>query len=146
MGEIEKLSEIANTKKEAVKEAESKVKVQKETLKACSESITTKSKERGQLLKEASNGQLTLKELELKIGKIKKDSQDANNRVELMLEKYEWIQSEKQYFGQANTAYDFQSNDPKESAKKLSRLQEAKDKLGANVNMRAMNMLGKAEE
>merc|ERR1712147_435498 len=88
----------------------------------------------------------TLKKMELDIGKIKKESQDAINRVEHMLEKYEWIQSEQQYFGQANTAYDFTSSDPKESAKKLSRLQEAKEKLGANVNMRAMNMLGKAEE
>ena len=60
-----------------------------------------------------------------------------------MVDKYEWIESEKQYFGQADTAYDFQSNDPKESAKKLTRLQEAKEKLGANVNMRAMAMLGK---
>jgi len=144
--EINKLSEIAAVKKEAMKEAEKKVKEQKETLRKCNEDIAKKSKEKGQLLKELSNGQLTLKKMELDIGKIKKESQDAINRVEHMLEKYEWIQSEQQYFGQANTAYDFTSSDPKESAKKLSRLQEAKEKLGANVNMRAMNMLGKAEE
>lgn len=144
--EITRLTEIAASKKSAVKDAQEQVKRQKETLKACSESITAKSKEKGQLLKEASNGQLNMKEMEHKIVKIKKDSQDATNRVEHMIDKYEWIQSEKQYFGQANTAYDFQSNDPKESAKRLNRLQETKDKLGANVNMRAMNMLGKAEE
>ena len=63
-----------------------------------------------------------------------------------MLEKYEWIANEKQYFGQANTAYDFEANDPKEAAKQLSRLNEIKDKLSKSVNMRAMNMLGKAEE
>ena len=67
-------------------------------------------------------------------------------QVEHMLDKYEWIENEKQYFGQANTAYDFETNDPKESAKRLNRLQGIKDKLGANVNMRAMNMLGKTEE
>lgn len=63
-----------------------------------------------------------------------------------MLGKYEWIYSEQQYFGQANTAYDFKANDPKEASKRLSRLTETKDKLEKNVNMRAMNMLGKAEE
>lgn len=63
-----------------------------------------------------------------------------------MLDKYEWIRNEQQYFGQANTAYDFKANDPKEASKRLNRLNESKDKLGKNVNMRAMNMLGKAEE
>ena len=63
-----------------------------------------------------------------------------------MLEKYAWIQNEKQYFGQVNTAYDFSTNDFKEVAKRLNKLDETKNKLGKNVNMRAMNMLGKAEE
>ena len=63
-----------------------------------------------------------------------------------MLEKYDWIANEKQYFGQENTAYDFQANDPKDAAKQLTRLNETKEKLGKSVNMRAMNMLGKAEE
>ena len=59
--EIARLSEIATGKKEAAKEAEAKVKAQKESLKACSESITAKSREKGQLLKEANNSQLNLK-------------------------------------------------------------------------------------
>lgn len=63
-----------------------------------------------------------------------------------MLEKYEWISNEKHFFGQPNTAYDFAANDMKEVARRLSKLQETKEKLGKNVNMRAMNMLGKAEE
>ena len=63
-----------------------------------------------------------------------------------MLEKYEWITNEKQFFGQPNTAYDFAGNDMKEVSRRLSKLQETKEKLGKNVNMRAMNMLGKAEE
>ena len=63
-----------------------------------------------------------------------------------MLEKYEWISNERQFFGQPNTAYDFAANDMKEVSRRLSKLQETKEKLGKNVNMRAMNMLGKAEE
>ena len=63
-----------------------------------------------------------------------------------MLSKYEWIQNEKQFFGQPNTAYHFAANDMKEVAKRLTKLEETKDKLGKSVNMRAMNMLGKAEE
>ena len=63
-----------------------------------------------------------------------------------MLVKYDWISDERKYFGQANTAYDFKATDPKDAGKRIQKLQEVKDKLAKNVNMRAMNMLGKAEE
>jgi structural maintenance of chromosome 2 len=64
-----------------------------------------------------------------------------------MIAEYEWIDSERQFFGQPNTAYDFAAaKDMTEVARRLAKLQETKDKLSKNVNMRAMNMLGKAEE
>ena len=63
-----------------------------------------------------------------------------------MISEYQWIDSERQFFGKPNTAYDFGANDMKEVSRRLAKLQETKEKLGKNVNMRAMNMLGKAEE
>ena len=63
-----------------------------------------------------------------------------------MLAQHDWIATEKQYFGHTNTAYDFKATDPKEAARKLTKLEETRDKLSKNVNMRAMTMLGKAEE
>ena len=63
-----------------------------------------------------------------------------------MLQTYDWIADEKKYFGQPNTAYDFKATDPKEAGKRIQKLTETKDKLSKNVNMRAMNMLTKAEE
>jgi len=66
--------------------------------------------------------------------------------VESLLQSYDWIADEKKYFGQPNGAYDFKSNDPKEAERRIQKLQETKDKLSKSVNMRAMNMLGKAEE
>ena len=67
-------------------------------------------------------------------------------QVQQMLEEYDWIRDEKKMFGQANTPYDFTQNNPKEAAKRIQKLREIKEKLGKSVNMRAMNMLGKAEE
>lgn len=67
-------------------------------------------------------------------------------QVAKMLTDYEWISSEKHLFGQPNTAYDFKTNNPKEAGQRLQKLQEKKEKLGRNVNMRAMNMLSEAEE
>jgi len=67
-------------------------------------------------------------------------------QVDQMLLDHAWILEERKYFGQANTAYDFKANDPKQAARRIQKLQETKDKLSKSVNMRAMNMLGKAEE
>ena len=66
--------------------------------------------------------------------------------MEVLLQKYSWISEEKKYFGQANTAYDFAQQNPKEAGKRMEKLTETKDKLSKSVNMRAMSMLGKAEE
>lgn len=63
-----------------------------------------------------------------------------------MLNDYDWINAEKHLFGQPNSAYDFKTNNPKEAGQRLQKLQEVKEKLGRNVNMRAMNVLTEAEE
>ena len=43
-----------------------------------------------------------------------------------MLTKYEWIATDKQFFGQPNTAYDFEAADMKEVSRRLGRMQEQK--------------------
>lgn len=63
-----------------------------------------------------------------------------------MLEKYEWIPDERKFFGQPNSAYDFKATNPKEAERRIQKLEETKGKMEKTVNMRAMNMLGKAEE
>lgn len=63
-----------------------------------------------------------------------------------MLKDYDWINAEKHLFGLPNSAYDFKTNSPKEAGQRLQKLQEMKEKLGRNVNMRAMNVLTEAEE
>jgi len=64
----------------------------------------------------------------------------------LLVEKYDWIPEERQYFGRANSPYDFNVHDPKEAEKRINKLTENKDKLAKSVNMRAMNTLGSAED
>ena len=44
-----------------------------------------------------------------------------------MMAKYDWIATDRCYFGQPNTAYDFvASGDPREVSRKVARLQEQK--------------------
>ena len=43
-----------------------------------------------------------------------------------MLAKYDWIATDRQFFGQPNTAYDFAANNIKEVTRRLAKLQEQK--------------------
>lgn len=63
-----------------------------------------------------------------------------------MLLEHDWIHSERQFFGQPNTPYDFKTNNPREAGQRLKKLEETTTKLERNVNKRAMNMLNEAEE
>ncbi|KAG8454999.1 hypothetical protein GDO86_001281 [Hymenochirus boettgeri] len=138
-------SEVAKNK-ESVKKAQDELTKQKEIIMGHDKEIKSKSTEAGKLRENNNDYQLKIKELEHNISKHKKDSADATAKVAKMLNDYEWIASEKHLFGQANTAYDFKTNNPKEAGQRLQKLQEKKEKLGRNVNMRAMNMLTQAEE
>ncbi|XP_065904584.1 structural maintenance of chromosomes protein 2-like isoform X2 [Dysidea avara] len=87
-----------------------------------------------------------MKELDHQISKHHRDTKDAVHKVEVLSNQYEWINTDKQLFGQPNTAYDFSTTSSRDSADKLTRLQEQKDTLSKKVNMRAMTMFGRAEE
>ena len=43
-----------------------------------------------------------------------------------MLDKYEWIATDRQFFGQPNTAYDFNAYKIKDVVRRLEKLQEQK--------------------
>ena len=47
-------------------------------------------------------------------------------QVESMLAKHEWIATDRQFFGQPNTAYDFTAYKIKEVVRRLEKLQEQK--------------------
>uniref|UniRef100_A0A8C5FYJ2 Structural maintenance of chromosomes protein 2 n=1 Tax=Gouania willdenowi TaxID=441366 RepID=A0A8C5FYJ2_GOUWI len=102
-----------------------------------------KSKEANIIREQNNEVQLKIKEMEHNISKHCKDSQEAVTR---MLEEHDWIRSERQFFGQPNTSYDFKTNNPREAGQRLKKLEDTTTKLERNVNKRAMNMLNEAEE
>ncbi|KAM9449577.1 structural maintenance of chromosomes protein 2 [Clarias gariepinus] len=132
--------------KDAVRQAQEQLTQQKEVILAQEREIKGKSEEANRLREHNNDAQLKIKELEHNISKHKKDSADAAARVTRMLAENDWISSERHLFGQANSAYDFKVNNPKEAGQRLKRLEETKDKLERNINRRAMNMLSEAEE
>lgn len=64
----------------------------------------------------------------------------------MLLDKNRWIESQKKFFGVANSEYDFQSFNPKQSHAQIKELEEMKEKLAKNVNTRAQNMLASVED
>ncbi|CAN8010491.1 unnamed protein product [Ixodes pacificus] len=136
---------LANIK-EQVSKASADLKAQKEKLKAASREIGAKYTERDGLQKKADDLRLRIQQWEHDISKVQKEAEDARRKLEDLVKHYEWIPSEKQYFGQANTEYDFTVNNPVEAGRRIQKLSETKEKLGQNVNSRAQNQLLKAEE
>uniref|UniRef100_A0A6G1RN33 Structural maintenance of chromosomes protein n=1 Tax=Hypotaenidia okinawae TaxID=2861861 RepID=A0A6G1RN33_9GRUI len=132
--------------KESVEESQKKLNKQREVVALHDKAIKAKSEEIVKYREQNNELQLKIKELQHSISTHQQDTADAAAKANAMLKEYEWIASEKSLFGQPNTAYDFKNNNPKEAAQKLQKLQEKKERLGRNLNMRAMTMLSETEE
>lgn len=63
-----------------------------------------------------------------------------------MIKRYEWIETDRPFFGQPNGLYDFEQHNPADVKNKLKHLEEVKTKLSRAVNSRAVNLLGKEED
>lgn len=131
---------------DAVKEAKQELKNQKDILAAQNKEIKSKHDRKDEITKLAGEKELEIQTLNHSITKAVVEVKDADRRVADMLDENEWIKDDRKFFGQQNTAYDFKATDPAEAGRRIAKLEGTKDKLAKSVNMRAMNMLGKAEE
>ncbi|XP_009693824.1 PREDICTED: structural maintenance of chromosomes protein 2 [Cariama cristata] len=138
-------AEVTKTKK-SVEKSQKELAKQKEIIALQDKAIKARSAEIEKYREQNNELQLKVKALEHNISKCQQETADATAKVTKMLQEHEWIVSEKAHFGQPNTAYDFKTNNPKEAIQKLEKLQDKKEKLGRNVNMRAMKMLSETEE
>jgi len=144
--QIKVSQEEVNQANEGVKEAKQEVKLQKDVLSKQIKEIASKASRKEQLIKQAAEQELESQKMAHSVSKLETDVKEADRRVADMLESYEWIKDDRSFFGQPNTAYDFKAQDPAEAGRRIQKLESTKEKLGKSVNMRAMNMLGKAEE
>lgn len=146
MDEIDRLTEASEAARLAAVEAKEAVKKQKEAVAQNSKEINAAQAKAEKINKANQAAELEIQQLKHKVTKAAEEAAEATKTVEAMLRKHEWISDDRKFFGQPNTAYDFKATDPKEAHKKINKLEETKEKLQKTVNMRAMNMLGKAEE
>lgn len=150
---IARLEEKEKLLEEEVAKAGSTVKEMQADVKSIKEMINKKNKEicqatqrKDQIMKESRELELEIKQYEQDLEKLKEESRECKRRVSELQKNYDWIQQEEQFFGQKNGIYDFNETDPQEAGKRIGKLQEMKDKLGKNINTKAMNLLTKTEE
>jgi hypothetical protein len=105
--EVEQVQLLVQSADEEVKAAESEVKKQKEVLGKQNAEINAKTRRAEEVKKVNSEKSLEIQELEHNIKGATEAKQDADRRVKHMLEDYDWIQAERQFFGQPNSIYDF---------------------------------------
>lgn len=98
--------------------------------------------------KERNDAEIALKKLDFQKDKLQKEKKVAAQVVERMLVDHPWIAADRQYFGQAGSVFDFntddKSRDPKECKRRLASLQGCQEKLSKNVNMKVLSMFDKA--
>ncbi|XP_043480727.1 structural maintenance of chromosomes protein 2 [Leptopilina heterotoma] len=140
------LKEEINTVKEEVAEVQGELKKQKDIINQKSKEIQKMLNKKEELIKQASETELEIKKLNHEINAIKNSATECKHKVAELKRKYEWIEQDKDYFGEAGGMYDFSVNDPEKMGQKMHQLENQRDRLSRNVNTRAMNLLNKEEE
>ncbi|RZF41522.1 hypothetical protein LSTR_LSTR000236 [Laodelphax striatellus] len=144
--EAQKLTEDLSKLKDEIKQLKAEIVSQKEKISKHDDEIHKTAQRKDKIMKEAADAELACITLEHNINKISGEAEDAKSRLSDLERKYDWIESDRQFFGEPNGMYDFKAQDPKEAGKKISALEQTKEKLDRTVNTRAMNLLGKEEE
>ena len=92
-------------------------------LKACSEELGALSKEKSKLIKKAESAEIEGKKISVKISKFHTEHSKAEKFLKSMMNKYAWIETEKDAFGIAGGDYDFEETNPEAMSKHLKGLQ-----------------------
>ncbi|XP_046391421.1 structural maintenance of chromosomes protein 2 [Ischnura elegans] len=144
--DIQNAEEEVKACSDEVARIKGEVEKKKEAINATNQEIDASVGRRERLVKEKGELELEIQKIKINMTKLKTQAKESSAKVKELESKYEWIQTDKQFFGQANTEYDFNNIDTEETRKRIATLTDVKEKLSRNVNTRSMNLLGKVEE
>ncbi|RHZ52104.1 hypothetical protein Glove_465g30 [Diversispora epigaea] len=80
------------------------------------------------------------------IDRFLKEKEAAQNAIQQMEQKHDWILHQKQHFGQPNTAYDYINQNPNECKKMLLQLEKKHNNMRKKINAKVMNMIDSVEK
>eukprot|EP00743_Colponemidia_sp_Colp-15_P003700 GILK01003992.1.p1 GENE.GILK01003992.1~~GILK01003992.1.p1 ORF type:complete len:1230 (+),score=358.28 GILK01003992.1:523-3690(+) len=144
--EVEAAAKRLADKQEEYGRANKDLESRRKVLMATDKTLSSLSKQREALARDAENIELELKRLEHKIQRFHKDQRDAATYVEKMQQNHPWISTEKQFFGKPHTDYDFSARNPEEVRSRLDSLVEEQARLSKRINKKVMSMFEKAEQ
>ncbi|XP_071446433.1 structural maintenance of chromosomes protein 2 [Hetaerina americana] len=144
--DIVKAEEEVNKCSDEVAHIKGEVEKKKDAINATNHEIDAAIGRREKLVKEKGEHELEIQKIKMNMTKLKTQAKESSAKVKELESKYEWIQTDKQFFGQPNTEYDFNNIDTEETRKRIASLTEVKEKLSRNVDSRSMGVLGKVEE
>ncbi|XP_050354387.1 structural maintenance of chromosomes protein 2 [Nymphalis io] len=131
---------------DVVKELQSKIKKQKAEIASRNGDIAQLLQRKDQLLASNNDLELKIKELDYKIKELQNEASEWEKKTKALETENPWIPSERQYFGLAGGAYDFESRSAGVAGARVAQLRERRDRLARGLNARAHTLLGKEEE
>ncbi|XP_073977324.1 structural maintenance of chromosomes 2 isoform X3 [Rhodnius prolixus] len=144
--EVEEFKNQLSEAQGEVRNFKDQVKAQKDLIGQSNKEIQLMVNQKEQLIQAIGEKELEILSRNHEIGKYESNISDTIRYIYSMKTKYKWIENDQQYFGQPNGVYDFSKNDPKEAGQKVKRLNEMKDKMGKQLNSKAMDMLSTQED
>jgi structural maintenance of chromosome 2 len=115
-------------------------------LKELDESLASLAAESTANRQQREEKELEQKRMTHKMEQLQKDDKEAGNVLVRMEKEHPWIEKEKNFFGKKGTDFDFEANSYPENKKRLDELEKQQNKLGKNINKKAMAMFEKAEQ
>lgn len=144
--DVEVAVQALKAKRKSYDEASEKLEEAKQQLVECDKKISNLTKARNAIGKKKTDIELDLKKIGHKITRLVSEQKTSKDRVELMMKKYDWIATEKQFFGRPQTDYDFQKTSPKQVDSRLASIKEEQEILSKKINKKVMGMFEKAEQ
>jgi len=87
-----------------------------------------------------------LRQIEIRFARAQKDVAAAESRCRELLKQHPWIESEKESFGQPNTAYDFKKGKPATAQQTLAKKTAQLEALSNRINKKVLSMFETAEQ
>ncbi|KAG0369594.1 RecF/RecN/SMC [Gamsiella multidivaricata] len=144
--ERDRLQEHSRNLEESYEKAQAEFEREKAQLTAYDEELKeleALSKQKSEVVAEI---QLEIQNLAHETDRLSKENQSLLKATEELEAANDWIQDQKHLFGQLNGPYDFTSQNPSESRKKLKQLDEKHSAMKNKVNPKVMTMLENQEK
>eukprot|EP00931_Biecheleriopsis_adriatica_P099773 TRINITY_DN744_c0_g2_i1.p1 TRINITY_DN744_c0_g2~~TRINITY_DN744_c0_g2_i1.p1 ORF type:complete len:1210 (-),score=407.19 TRINITY_DN744_c0_g2_i1:340-3969(-) len=144
--EIEQMKEGLEKKKATYEETGKTLENMRAELKNLDETLGSLAEELTSNKQQREEKELEQKRVSHKIQQLQKDDKESHVVVARMEKQHAWIEKEKAFFGKKGTDFDFKANNYQENKKRHDDLSSQQNKLGKNINKKAMVMFEKAEQ